>query len=994
MNIWEQPEITGINRLKPHFSHIPYSNIDDALNYDKNNSEFYHLLNGDWSFLYFDCEADADDELLSADCDVDTWDTVPVPSCWQTLGYDIIQYSNITYTIPIDAPRVPAKNPCGIYATEFYVSDTERELHIVFEGVSSCFFVYVNGKEAGYSKGSHLQSEFDISEYVKEGENRLTVKVLKWCDGTYIEDQDFFRFSGIFRDVYTVERSRKRVRDVFIHTDDKGNVSVEVDSDTAVKVGIYDACGELLEEKKTDKFVEFSFENVYNWTAETPYLYTMVFETDEEVISQRFGFRKITVAENGALLVNGTAVKLKGVNHHDTHSEYGYYTPYEHMLEDLLLMKKHNINTVRTSHYPAPPVFYDLCDELGFYVVCEDDIEIHGYCIERVDKPGGYKSFDEKWPCEMPEYKSSFIDRAERMVELHKNHPCIIMWSLGNEASYGTNFVEMSKWIKNRDDSRLIHYERAAQINGEDNPHDAEEVDVISRMYSTVEWVEKAARSRGDKRPIFLCEYLHAMGLGPGGAEDYWKVFYKYPRCIGGCVWEWADHAVIGDEGYLYGGDNGEFPHDGNFCVDGLTYPDRTPHTGLINLKYVYRYIKFEVENDKIRLINLHDFLSADSYDIIWKVKCDGTVVSQGRLTAPKIRPHSSGVLNIRPDVPETCALGCYLEISAVTNCDTPWAEAGFEVSSEQICLDCGIENEVTEYPSLSSDLLLSENKNELFIEGKDFKYVFDKIEGAFVSMVKNGIEMINIAPKLSFYRPTTDNERNVKKRFIYTGELNASEFIDRADTFVYDVGAELKDSEIVISVDCIAAAPGRLPLFRGTTEYTVYRDGAVKTSVKGNLDDIDPYYQRVGFNLEMPEGFENVEYYGMGPYENYPDMCSHVKVDMFKSTVDGEYEPYIMPQEHGNHMNTKYAFVYDDSGCGMEFTGDGFNFRVSHYSDTAVEKAAHDFELEADEVTYIRIDSAVSGIGTNSCGPQLPQKYRVCGGELDFSFVMKPIIK
>lgn len=991
MNIWESPETTGINRLKPHCSYIPFSDIDDALSYDKKNSEFYHLLNGDWAFLYFDSVTDADEELLSADCDTGAWDTVPVPSCWQTLGYDQIQYSNVTYTIPVDAPRVPKKNPCGIYATEFNVKPSDRELHIVFEGVSSCFFVYVNGKEVGYSKGSHLQSEFDITDFVEPGENRLTVKVLKWCDGTYLEDQDFFRFSGIFRDVYTVERSKKRFNDAFIHADDCGNVSVEIDASCDVKVKIYDAEGALLAEKNGGKSVDFRLEGINKWTAETPYLYTMIFETESEVIAQRFGFRKITVSENGALLVNGTAVKLKGVNHHDTHPKFGYYTPYEHMLNDLILMKRYNINTVRTSHYPAPPVFYDLCDELGFYVVCEDDIEIHGYTVRR----GGtydYEPFNEKWPNQMPEYKASFIDRAERMVELYKNHPSVIIWSMGNEAGFGDNFVEMSKWIKNRDNSRLLHYEGVSCVGSKNDDFDPSEVDVISRMYPPVSWVEKMGRRRSDKRPVFLCEYIHAMGLGPGGAEDYMKVFYKYPKCIGGCVWEWADHAVEGEDGYLYGGDSGEFPHDNDFCVDGLNYPDRTPHTGLINLKYAYQYIKFELDGGKIRLINLHDFLSADCYDIIWKVKRDGATYSQGRISAPKIRPHSSGILNIKPEVPESCVYGCYIELSAVTKLDSPWAEEGFETAFTQIPVDCGTETTETEYDA--SDLYLSTDGGLVFIDGSDFSYVFDTVEGGFVSITKNGTEMADAIPELSFYRPTTDNERHIKSKFIYTDDIHSGQLINKVQTFVYDARADLNDDCAEIAVDCICCAVGRIPLFKGTVTYKVYPDGKIETSVSGDLRDFAPYYQRVGFNLAMPEGFDNIEYYGMGPFENYPDMCSHVKVDMFSSTVEDEYEPYIMPQEHGNHMKTRYAFVSDDSGCGLVFEGDDFNFRVSHFSDDAVEEAMHNFELEPEDRTYIRIDAAVSGIGTNSCGPVLPEKYGVHGGKLEFSFSMKPVIK
>ncbi len=990
MNIWENPEILHKNLLKPRANYIPYASVENAFEMNK-KSPYYKLLNGDWAFLYFDSVFDADESLTAEDCDLASWDSIPVPSCWQCCGYDRIQYSNMSYVIPVDPPYVPAKNPCGIYARDFYVSDTDRDLHLVFEGVSSCFFVYVNGQEAGYSKGSHLKSEFDITELVKEGDNRLTVKVLKWCDGTYLEDQDFYRFSGIFRDVYTVSRDKNCLRDMFIHADDEGNVSIDLDSDIDVETELFDAEGNSLATGKAKDFISFKVENCKKWTAETPYLYTLIFHAGDEFISQKFGFRKVSVAKNGALLINGQAVKLKGVNHHDTHPEMGYYTPYEHILNDLILMKRYNINTIRTSHYPAPPELYELADELGFYVVCEDDIEIHGFVCRRGEDWCGYEPYNEAWPNQMEMFKSSFIDRAERMVEAYKNNTSIIMWSLGNEAGHGKNFDEMGKWVKNRDNSRLLHHE-----SGNLTVKDTELADVESRMYSDLKVCEEEGRRRKDKRPFFLCEYAHAMGLGPGGMEDYWKVFYKYPRCIGGCIWEWADHTVTaetenGEKYCTYGGDNGEFPHDSNFCVDGLCYPDRTPHTGLLNVKYVYQYVKFELDNGKVRMYNLHDFISTDCYDVVWRVKKDGYTVSQGRVCTPKIRPHSSGILNISPEIPESAELGCYIELIAETNTDTPWAESGFEAAFTQIKLDCG-----TEIADETDDgaLYLSHDGNSYVIEGENFRYVFDEVEGGFVSAERGGVEMLSDVPSLSFYRPTTDNDRHVGKWWIYQGNIHSSEFLNNVETYPREIFADLTDDGVRITMKCSVGAVGREPLFKGSILYDVSADGKITVSVKGKLRDIDPYIPRIGFNFTMPEGFDNVEYFGMGPMENYPDMCSHGKVDMYASSVSDEHESYIMPQECGNHMKTSYAAVCDNTGSGIEFFGDEFNFRVSKYSDDAIEIAKHTPELISDGNTHVRFDYAVSGVGTNSCGPLTYEHYQVHGGELDFKFSFKPIIK
>lgn len=999
--IWENPEVLHKNRLPQRAYYFPYDNAADALEGKKARSSFYKLLNGDWSFLYFPRECDAAEELFEADCPIEEWDTIPVPSCWQCYGYDQVQYSNVTYVIPVDPPYVPNENPAGVYATEFYTDPQGRDTHIVFEGVSSCFFLYVNGKEAGYSQGSHLQSEFDISQYLVPGKNRLTVKVLKWCDGTYLEDQDFFRYSGIFRDVYLLFRAKERIDDIFIKTDldtdfKNGTVTAELSPATLpVQVSLFDAQGKRITSEKGKGRVTFTVEQAHLWSSETPYLYTLLIETQEEVIPVQFGFRKVEIAANRALLINGKAVKLKGVNRHDTHPTQGYYTPVEHMLTDLKLMKQHNINTIRTSHYPNTPEFYNLCDRLGFYVVDETDIEAHGFCTRNTSYK--YQTFHPEWPTDRPDYKEAFVERAVRMVERDKNHPAIIMWSLGNESGYGVNHEAMSAWIRSRDTSRLIHYEGAGLAGHPDT------VDVPSRMYPPLEELEKEGKNRTDKRPYFLCEYGHAMGLGPGGIEEYWELFYKYPRLIGGCIWEWADHSFPltdkdGKEYYAYGGDYGEYPHDGNFCVDGLTFPDRTPHTGLTNVKYVYQYVKFEavdLEKGTVRVRNLHDFIALDGYEIVWKLKNDGVTLEQGRLGAPKIRPHSSGTIRLPYSIPKETWFGCYLDLSVVLKRDNSWAEAGYEVAFSQLACRQAVSQLQSVAPAVTSSLFVEAADREyILIEGADFSYVFNRIKGGFESIQKNGIEMLADMPRLSVWRPANDNDKNVVSNWKYTGDVHSSENLDRLMTNVYDCQiVEQTEDTVRIRVDFILASAGRSPLVRAVTEYTILSSGEVRVDNQSVVREDACFLPRFGFDFCMPEGNEYIEYFGMGPYENYPDLRSHVRMDHFKSTVGAEYVPYIRPQDHGNHAGVKWAAVCDNTGCGLLFKGENLNFNASHFSVEDIENAAHTCDLAPREETFIRIDYKVNGIGTASCGPKLPEKYQLNDKQIHFTFSFQPAL-
>lgn len=999
-NIWEDPTILQINRLPQRSYYLPYRSREHAISGKKENSEYYRSLNGDWSFLYFDSVLDIPEELFLETAEIAGWNTIPVPSCWQCYGYDQIMYSNITYPFPVDPPHIPAENPAGIYATDFFVSSVElkRQLHVIFEGVSSCFFLYVNGQLAGYSQGSHMQSEFDITPLLHQGTNRMTVKVLKWCDGSYLEDQDFFRYSGIFRDVYLLSRSKKRITDIFaqpvLQQDGSASLTVLLEGNCPADVSLYTQEGILLsQQNKIAEKAEFSLKQVQPWSAETPQLYLLLVETEEEVIPIQIGFRRIEIASNRALLINGQAVKLKGVNRHDSHPTLGYYTPMQHMKQDLLLMKQHNINTIRTSHYPNHPEFYQMCNQLGFYVIDEADLELHGFCTWKTGYQ--YQTYDPQWPTDMLDYKEAFVERAVRMVERDKNHPSIIMWSLGNESGYGANHDAMGNYVRRRDPSRLLHFESSGLLPD----LGIEKADVYSKMYPPYEWVEKVARSRKETRPLFLCEYAHAMGVGPGGLQEYWDLFYQYPALIGGCVWEWADHAVVktdetGTEYYAYGGDSGEYPHDGNFCIDGLCYPDRTPHTGLLNLKYVYQYIQFEqLEPFKIRIKNLHDFISLQRYDLVWEVSCDGRAVLQGRIQLPNIKPHSSGVISLPVQLPQSCRWGCYLNLSVTEREDTPWCKAGYETAAKQFLLVVPIQKELP-LPAKAPLTVTKLDQKYLAIEGLDFSYLFHMRKGGFVSFKKNGVELFAQSPQLSVWRPAIDNERKI---LLHDDGLHIhdTENFDTLTNQVYQIDiTEQTEQAITICFEGILGAVGRRPLAKTKTKYRVDLNGTVTVFVQAEIADGISFLPRFGFDFTLTPGQEQLLYFGMGPKENYPDMKAHAKIGLYSSTVTDQYEPYCRPQNHGVHTETKWLSVSDESGIGILFEGNNFCFTASHFSTKQLETAQHTNELEMEEETYLKIDAAVAGVGSASCGPALDQKYQLNDKEYQFEFSFTPIIK
>ncbi|HEY0827819.1 MAG TPA: glycoside hydrolase family 2 TIM barrel-domain containing protein, partial [Bacilli bacterium] len=643
---WEDPNLLQVNRETSRAYYIPYGTAKSALSGKRGLSPFYQTLNGSWKFQYHTGVKLVEDNFYKEHADVSKWDDLMVPSCWQVNGYNQCHYTNVNYPIPCDPPFVPNENPAGLYVRDFNIREDweTKNKYVVFEGVNACFYLWVNGEFVGYSQGSRVPAEFDLSSVIRTGKNRIVVMVLKWCDGTYLEDQDLWRFSGIFRDVYLLARNKAHIRDVFnkqeISADlQSARLLIELETTGRLKIEaeLRDAQGQTIGtgtsalDGKGNLHLQVA--NPVLWNAEQPYLYQLYLYSGGEVLRFQVGFRWIEI-ENGVFKINGKAVKLKGVNRHDSHPELGQTIPVNHMRKDLHLMKQHNINTIRTSHYPNDPRFMDLCNEYGFYVVDEADLECHGMGSAEDWTEGAAHKLSAN-----PEWKASFLDRAIRLVERDKNHPCVIMWSMGNESGYDVNHIAMADWTKQRDPSRPVHYEGAApQYKGNTN---VECLDVESRMYSSVEYIEEYACNEDNKKPLFLCEYSHAMGNGPGDLQDYWDMIYKYPKLMGGCVWEWCDHGVLttaadGTGYYAYGGDFGDAPNDGNFCMDGLVYPDRRAHTGLLELKKVIAPVHVEavdLKKGSFRIANLYDFIDLSHLTLTWKVEMDGETCEQGELT-------------------------------------------------------------------------------------------------------------------------------------------------------------------------------------------------------------------------------------------------------------------------------------------------------------------------------------------------------------------------
>ncbi len=929
--IYERPDTFCDNREKPRSYYIPYDSLEKALAGNRQQSNYYALLNGMWDFRYFESE----EQTPANPSDTVFADRIKVPSCWQMEGYDGHIYSDTNYPFPVDPPYVPDDNPCGVYARDFVLNAewAERETYVVFEGVATCMFLYVNGQYAGYSQGSRMQAEFDITRFVQEGSNRITVKVLKWCIGSYLEDQDCLRMNGIFRDVYLLSRAHGHIKDIDIQADTRAiHVSCE-------DYSIYNREGIYLGKEVSEPIL---------WSAEKPYLYTVVVHCCGEYIPVRIGMREIVLNDEGELLINGSAIKIMGINHHDTDPKTGYYETDEQLYAELLLMKSLNINSIRTSHYPPTPEFLNMTDELGFYVIDEADMESHGFA----SKHGGDNSSnfvqDGFWPCDRPDWKDLFIDRMQRLVERDKNHASVIMWSCGNESGYGENFGAMLDWGHDRDKTRLVFYERSRVIDNKCN------TDIRCQMYPGLALVDQLLAVE-DKRPYYAIEYAHAQGNGPGDMELYVDKFYAHKNALGGSVWEWSDHGVLDDRGVLrYGGDFGEQIHDGNNCVNGVVFADRSLKTGALNLKYAFQYVKVEYEETTLRVTNRYSHTDLCEFDAKLSLEVDGRIVAEQKL-ALSAKPRDTESHAITLTLEGICRYGAHLIFTM-----TDPRESDREVAMQTFSLP-GYTVQPIEYGPAHAHLRTDGDR--ILISGEGYDYVFSVKRGALVSMKKNGVENLASPIVLSVFRAAFDHEAGRKEFWLFERNNAVSENMNHTYTKIYSCEV----SQNTITVEGSLSGVSRVPYLRYKQVYTFYADGKVRIAADCTVKpEFRCYLPRIGYECKMPVSNSAFTYYGLGPHENYVDMKLHVRPGVYTSTADAEYVPYPYPQEHGNHYGVKLLqFPTGLTIC----TDDQMEICVSSYDTATIQQATHTDELGKNGYTNVRADHRVTGVGHGYAG-------------------------
>ena len=1015
-NYYEDLHIQNHNAMPNRAYYVPASTrFDDAAEH-RERSDRFQLLNGQWKFRYYASIHDLTDLFYEVGFDAGEYDTIPVPSVWQNHGYDIHQYTNIRYPFPADPPYVPKDNPCGAYIHTFSYTKDEKApgVSLNFEGVDSCFYVWLNGTYVGYSQVSHSNSEFDVTDTIIEGENTLAVLVLKWCDGSYLEDQDKFRTSGIFRDVYLLKRPEAGIADYFVTTamqDEEATIRVRFSyrgQTIPVTITLLDADDRVVASAAPADFengglyTQQAYMKVSNpvlWNPERPYLYTMLLESPDEVITEQVGIREIHIADN-IVYLNGSPIKFRGVNRHDSDPVTGPTVDVEHMKRDLKMMRQHNFNAVRTSHYPNAPMFYQLCDRYGFLVIDEADHESHGaselYCSENDSWDMHVEHWNEPF-ADNPEFLEATMDRTKRCVQRDKNRPCVVVWSMGNESAYGCCFEAALAWTKHFDPARLTHYE-SAQYRSRKRKYDFSNIDLYSNMYPSLESIENYLADAPDK-PYLMCEYAHAMGNGPGDLEDYFRLIQKHGGLCGGFVWEWCDHAVYkgrteqGKDIYFYGGDHGEYPHDGNFCMDGLVYPDRRPHTGLLEYKNVYRparVVKYDQKGGYLTLHNYMDFLALNEYiTITYELNCDGEVVESGTVKQiPAIAPHDEGTIPLHVQVP---AKGkCYLNIFYYAKADHELVPEGCSLGFDEILLDnqdgrnqIGLKHWETPI-SADVSITLTEDDRYLVLRAKDFVYRYDKFTGLFSQMTFHGAELLTKPMDLNIWRAPTDNDRKLKFKWM-------AAHYDRSITRAYRTHYVAADSEIRIHSDLSISSIAVQRFMDIEIDWTVSVCGAVTANilVKRNMEF--PELPRFGLRMFLPNEMETVRYYGVGPEESYRDKCQAGRHSIFENTVTGLHEDYIKPQENGSHCDCDFVIL---EGGGLQLVAVGpepFSFNASHYTQEELTNKAHNYELEECGSTVLCLDYAQNGIGSNSCGPELLEKYRLDDETIDFAIRVIP---
>lgn len=1005
---YENLSVLHENTMPARAYYIPASRRMDNLVEHREESDRMQLLNGTWKFQYFNSIYDIKDSFFEKNYDTENFDEIQVPSVWQMAGYDTHQYTNIRYPFPFDPPYVPQDIPCGAYVHTFEYSRDEKapKSFLNFEGVDSCFYVWINGSYIGYSQVSHMTSEFDVTDVLQDGTNTVAVLVMKWCDGSYLEDQDKFRMSGIFRDVYILKRPKQAISDYHIKTrieDMLAKVEIEMKfySPLNVKISIEDrngavvALGSIAEEGTA--VLEIASPEL--WNTENPYLYKLILETENEVIVDHIALRKIEIKDQ-VIYLNGQKIKFRGVNRHDSDPVTGFTINPEQITTDLTLMKQHNFNAIRSSHYPNAPFFYEMCDKYGFMVIDEADIEAHGpFMIYRKEDTdyNRFKRWNEKI-ADDPVWEEAIVDRVKLMVERDKNRFCIVMWSMGNESAYGCNFEKALEWTKNFDPDRITQYE-SARYRNYDETYDYSNLDVYSRMYPALSEIQEYLDKDGSK-PFLLVEYCHSMGNGPGDFEDYFQMIQDNDKMCGGFVWEWCDHAIAhgtaenGKTIYAYGGDHGEEIHDGNFCMDGLVYPDRTVHTGLLEYKNVYRparVISYNKESGELVLHNYMDFDDLKDYvKISYELTQDGLVISKGILPEFSVAPHGEGKTNLKINVPENGK--CYLKLIYHLKKELPLLDEdhilGFdeiEVSKEDT--KCKLAEKWIPKTVVDSELQVNENDTQIHIKGREFAYTIDKRTALFTEMKFAGREYLNHPMELNIWRAPTDNDMYIKSEW-------KKAHYDKAYTRSYTTEVVQGKHGVKITSHASVVAETVQKILDVTITWKIEAAGKIDADIAVTKDDEFPDLPRFGVRMFLDKKLSAVRYFGMGPQESYCDKHQAASHGLYRADVGDLHEDYIRPQENGSHYDCEYVEL-NNSRYGIVASAEkAFSFNASYYTQEELEKKTHNYELiESDSVVFC-VDCALNGIGSNSCGPVVLEQYRFDDVLFRFQFTLIPYVK
>ncbi|MGY0056808.1 glycoside hydrolase family 2 TIM barrel-domain containing protein [Streptomyces sp. LZ34] len=937
-------------------------------------------LGGDWAFRLSPTATAEDESFARPDYDASGWDTVAVPGHWVLQGHGAPIYTNVLYPFPVDPPRVPTENPTGDHRRIFDLPEdwpADGGAVLRFEGVESCARVWLNGQELGVFKGSRLPHEFAVGELLRPSGNVLAVRVHQWSSGTYLEDQDQWWLPGIFREVTLLHRPADAVTDFFVHASydhASGEGTLRVDAEPGGRVTVPELGLDLATGESATVAVE-------PWTAETPRLYDAELATGGERVRLRVGFRTVVV-EDGVIKVNGRRVLFRGVNRHEFHPEAGRAVDLETMRQDLVLMKRHNINAVRTSHYPPHPAFLDLCDELGLWVIDECDLETHGF----VDLGWrGNPVDDDRWT-------PALVDRARRMVERDKNHASVVMWSLGNECGTGRGLTAMADWIRERDSSRVIHYE---------GDMSCADTDVYSRMYASHEEVDQIGRrveapwadaeldAKRRDLPFILCEYAHAMGNGPGGLSDYQRLFEAHERCQGGFVWEWIDHGIAkrtpeGELFYGYGGDFGEELHDGNFVCDGLLFPDRTPSPGLIEYKKVIEPVRIEGDGaaGTVRVTNTHDFADLTHLAFSWAYEAEGVEVGGGELAVPPLAPGESADLKL-PERPATGADGEALwTVRARLAADTAWASAGHEVAWGQLPAAAPTASSAS---SATDAAVAPRREDGAIVLGPGS---FDPATGALVSL--GGLAVTG--PRLDVWRAPTDNDNGASwqpdERYgLIWRQLGLHRLHHRVDA------VEVADDALTVRTRVAPAATdvGLEAVYRWTADpAAAATPGRLRLAVSVTpLGEWTCPLPRLGLRLGVPATLGRAEWFGGGPGEAYPDTRAASRIGRWALSVDDMQTPYVRPQENGARADVRWARLTDDDGTGIAVEGaPPFWFTARRWTTEQLDAAEHTPDLSASaDTVWVNLDHGQQGIGSQSCGPGVLPQYRLDAGPAEFSF-------